>query len=62
MTDIINLNKVRKIKLKQSQKTQAEENRVRFGVSTKTRKLQERQREKAEMLLEQHRLESPEKQ
>ena len=62
MVEPINLNKVRKAKLKQGQKAQAEENRVRFGVSTKTRRLHKDQRDKALTQLDQHRVESPEKQ
>lgn len=40
MTEIINLNKVRKSKSKQQKKVQAQENRVIHGLSSKLRKLE----------------------
>jgi len=61
MTDIINLNKARKAKLKQSRDAQAAENRIRYGLSTRTRKLHAELQEKAKAQLEQHRLNSEEK-
>lgn len=38
MTEIVNLNKVRKAKRKQKQTETAEKNRVIYGLSSKTRK------------------------
>ncbi len=60
MAEIVNLNKARKAKLKQSEKLKAKENRVLFGVSTKARAVELEQREKALAKLEQHRLDLPE--
>ncbi len=40
MTEIINLNKARKAKLKQKEIAKAQENRVVYGLSTKVRKLE----------------------
>jgi len=40
MTEIINLNKARKAKLKQKEAAKAQENRVVYGLSTKVRKLE----------------------
>jgi len=39
MADVVNLNKVRKAKLKQHETAKAAQNRVVFGISTKVRKL-----------------------
>ena len=56
LTDIINFNKARKAKLKQSKAKEAAENRVRFGVSTKARKAEVLQRDRQEAKLDGHRL------
>ncbi|WP_303831077.1 DUF4169 family protein [Asticcacaulis taihuensis] len=45
MADLINLNKVRKAKKKQDEKSKAEENRIVYGISTTVRK-QEQLRQK----------------
>jgi hypothetical protein len=45
MADLINLNKVRKAKKKQDEKSKAEENRIVYGISTTVRK-QEKLRQK----------------
>ena len=45
MADLINLNKVRKAKKKQDEKSKAEENRIIYGISTTVRK-QEKLRQK----------------
>ena len=45
MADLINLNKVRKAKKKQDEKSRAEENRIVYGISTTVRK-QEKLRQK----------------
>ena len=45
MADLINLNKVRKAKKKQDEKSKAEENRIVHGISTTVRK-QEKLRQK----------------
>ncbi len=44
MADIINLNKARKAKTKQRKNLQAVENRVVYGISTKTRGLEKQRR------------------
>ncbi|WP_081716682.1 DUF4169 family protein [Asticcacaulis sp. AC460] len=56
MTDIINLNKARKAKLKQSKTKQAAENRVRFGTSSKARAAELRERERQMAQIDGHRL------
>lgn len=49
MADIINLNKIRKAKVKQGKAAQAVENRIRFGVATMDRKVEkERQKKEAQ--------------
>ncbi len=48
MTDIVNLNKVRKAKQKQVKKLQAEQNRVVYGLSSKLRKLEKDKEAKIE--------------
>lgn len=45
MADLINLNKVKKAKKKQDEKSRAEENRIVYGISTTVRK-QEKLRQK----------------
>lgn len=47
MTEIINLNKARKSKLKQQKKMQSKENRVIYGLSSKLR-IAEREKQKRE--------------
>ena len=48
MTDIVNLNKVRKAKQKQVKKLQAEQNRVVYGLSSKLRSLEKDKQAKIE--------------
>jgi hypothetical protein len=52
MTEIINLNKIRKTKLKQQKKVQAQENRVIHGTSSKLRKLEREQHKRQQEALE----------
>ncbi|ESQ75113.1 DUF4169 family protein [Asticcacaulis sp. AC402] len=56
MTDIINFNKARKAKLKQSKAKNAAENRVRFGVSGKARAADRLNRDQQTARLDGHRL------
>jgi hypothetical protein len=56
LTDIINLNKARKAKLKQSKTKQAAENRVRFGTSSKIRAAQAREQDRQVARIDGHRL------
>jgi hypothetical protein len=62
MTEIINLNKVRKAKRKQSEKAKAAENRIRHGVSSKIRAAEARATGLRISRLEQHRLNPTEEQ
>ncbi len=56
MADIINLNKARKAKIKQSKTAQAVENRIRYGIAAMDRKV-ERAKQKQEVeKLENHKL------
>lgn len=52
MTEIINLNKARKSKLKQQKKVQAQENRVIHGLSSKLRKLERDKQQRQQEALE----------
>jgi len=55
MADLINLNKVRKAKKKQDEKSKAEENRIVYGISTTVRKQEQlRQKRDAQKLGQKH--------
>lgn len=60
MTEIINLNKIRKTKLKQQKKMQAQENRVIHGTSSKRRKLEREKHKRQQEALEGKRLDPAE--
>jgi hypothetical protein len=56
MADIINLNKVRKAKTKQSKTAQAAENRILYGVATIDRKVEKARQKQETKKLENHKL------
>lgn len=56
MADIINLNKARKAKVKQSQTAKAAENRIRYGVATMDRKVEKARQKKEAIKLDNHKL------
>ncbi len=58
MTEIINLNKARKDKLKQHKKMQAQENRVIYGTSSKLRKAEKEKQKRDLAALEGKRLDN----
>jgi dTDP-glucose pyrophosphorylase len=54
MADIINLNKARKAKTKQSKMAQAVENRIRYGVATMDRKVEKAKQKQEAQKLDNH--------
>jgi Domain of unknown function (DUF4169) len=60
MADLVNLNRFRKRVAKETAAKQADANRARFGRSKSERAQDEQQRERAEALLDQHRLDDGE--
>ncbi|MGL4322976.1 MAG: DUF4169 family protein [Beijerinckiaceae bacterium] len=56
MTDVVNLNRFRKAKNKQVRETQAQENRAVFGRTKAEKELAKARTQKAETLLDGHRL------
>jgi hypothetical protein len=57
MGEIVNLRRARKAQVRRKDEEQAQENRVRFGLSKAERQLTEKTRTLAERRLEGHRLE-----
>lgn len=56
MTEIINLNKIRKAKKKQKEIETAQQNRVIHGISTKARKLEKARQDLSDKKLDQLRV------
>ena len=57
MTEIVNLNKIRKQAARDAKQKQAQENRDRFGRTKAEKKIDQLQEEKRRTLLEGHQLE-----
>jgi len=58
MADLINLNKVRKTKKKQSETAKAAENRIIYGISTTVRKLEKAKQKRDAEKIDHKRLDS----
>jgi hypothetical protein len=60
MADVVNLNRFRKRAAKETAAKEADANRARFGRSKSDRAQEQQQRERAKVVLDQHRLDDGE--
>ena len=59
MGDIVNLNKFRKQKSRDTREKQADENRIKFGLAKAQKKLNKTEAEKSKTKLDQKKLDKP---
>lgn len=61
MTEVINLNKKRKAKLRLEKEKKASENRIKFGRTKQEKQLDKKENERSKRHLDGHKLENKEK-